>query len=79
MQDNAISRYPVPDLNNLPEDIKKTVLEVQEKVGFVPNVFLVLAHRPDELRAFLAYHDALIEKKQLNSGLNGNGGRCCLQ
>ena len=58
-----ISRYPVPDIEDLPEDIKKRVLAVQEKTGFVPNVFLVLAHRPDELRAFFAYHDALMEKE----------------
>ena len=58
-----ISRYPVPDIDNLPGDIKEKVLAVQEKVGFVPNVFLVLAHRPEELRAFFAYHDALMEKE----------------
>ncbi len=58
-----ISRYPVPDIDDLPEDIKERVLAVQEKTGFVPNVFLVLAHRPDELRAFFAYHDALMEKE----------------
>ena len=58
-----ISRYPVPDIGDLPEDIKEKVLEVQEKAGFVPNVFLVLAHRPDELRAFFAYHDALMERE----------------
>jgi len=57
-----ISRYPVPDIEDLPEDIKATVLAVQEKAGFVPNVFLALAHRPDEMRAFFAYHDALMEK-----------------
>jgi uncharacterized peroxidase-related enzyme len=58
-----ISRYPVPDLNDLPADIKEMVLAVQEKAGFVPNVFLALAHRPDELRAFFAYHDALMERE----------------
>lgn len=63
MGEKAIGRYPVPDLNDLPEDIKERVLEVQEKAGFVPNVFLVLAHRPDEFRAFFAYHDALMEKE----------------
>ncbi len=57
------SRYPVPDINELPEDIKEKILAVQEKAGFVPNVFLVLAHRPDEFRAFFAYHDALMEKE----------------
>jgi uncharacterized peroxidase-related enzyme len=55
-----ISRYPVPDLAALPEDLRARVLEVQEKAGFVPNVFLALAHRPDEFRAFFAYHDALL-------------------
>ncbi|MFM8767995.1 MAG: peroxidase-related enzyme, partial [Rubrivivax sp.] len=55
----TISRYPVPTLDNLPEDIRTRILEVQAKAGFVPNVFLALAHRPDEWRAFLAYHDAL--------------------
>jgi len=58
----AISRFPVPELNEMPEDIRERILAVQEKAGFVPNVFLVLAHRPDEFRAFFAYHDALMEK-----------------
>lgn len=57
-----ISRYPVPPLEALPEDIRARILAVQEKSGFVPNVFLTLAHRPDEFRAFFAYHDALMEK-----------------
>ena len=57
-----ISRWPVPDLNTLPEDIKARILEVQAKSGFVPNVFLALAHRPAEWRAFMAYHDALLVK-----------------
>ena len=57
-----ISRYPVPDLADLPEDMRTRILEVQEKAGFVPNVFLALAHRPDEWRAFMAYHDALLLK-----------------
>ena len=57
-----ISRYPVPEIADLPEDIRQRVLAVQEKAGFVPNVFLALAHRPDELRAFFAYHDALMLK-----------------
>jgi uncharacterized peroxidase-related enzyme len=56
----AISRFPVPALKDLPEDVRARILEVQEKAGFVPNVFLVLAHRPDEFRAFFAYHDALL-------------------
>ena len=58
-----ISRFPVPELKNLPEDIRARILAVQEKSGFVPNVFLALAHRPDEFRAFFAYHDALMEKE----------------
>ena len=57
-----ISRFPVPRIEELPEDIRARILSVQEKAGFVPNVFLVLAHRPDEFRAFFAYHDALMEK-----------------
>ena len=60
---HPISRFPVPELKDLPEDIRQRVLAVQEKSGFVPNVFLALAHRPDEFRAFFAYHDALMEKK----------------
>jgi uncharacterized peroxidase-related enzyme len=62
MDATAISRYPVPSLADLPEDIRARSLEVQEKAGFVPNVFLTLAHRPDEFRAFFAYHDALMLK-----------------
>jgi uncharacterized peroxidase-related enzyme len=58
----AISRFPVPDIASLPEDIRTRILAVQEKSGFVPNVFLTLAHRPDEFRAFFAYHDALMDK-----------------
>ncbi|HBP28544.1 MAG: peroxidase-related enzyme [Advenella sp.] len=58
----AISRFPVPELKDMPEDIRTRILEVQEKSGFIPNVFLTLAHRPDEFRAFFAYHDALMEK-----------------
>ena len=60
--DHPISRYPVPALADLPEDIRTKILEVQEKSGFVPNVFLAFAHRPDEFRAFFAYHDALMLK-----------------
>ncbi|MBU7573604.1 MAG: peroxidase-related enzyme [Hydrogenophaga sp.] len=59
-----MSRYPAPDINDLPEDIKAKVLEVQEKAGFVPNVFLALARRPAEWRAFFAYHDALMLKEE---------------
>ena len=59
---SAISRYPVPKLGDLPQDIRERIVAVQEKSGFVPNVFLAYAHRPDEFRAFFAYHDALMEK-----------------
>ena len=58
----TISRYPVPELKDLPEDLRTRILEVQDKAGFVPNVFLALAHRPAEWRAFMAYHDALLLK-----------------
>ncbi len=57
-----ISRYPVPDIKDLPEDMRARILDVQAKSGFVPNVFLALAHRPAEWRAFMAYHDALLVK-----------------
>lgn len=59
----SISRYPVPELDALPEDIRTRILKVQEKSGFIPNVFLMLAYRPDEFRAFMAYHDALMDKE----------------
>lgn len=59
---HPISRFPVPELNDLPDDIRTTILAVQEKSGFVPNVFITLAHRPAEFRAFFAYHDALMLK-----------------
>ena len=55
-----ISRYPVPELKDLPADLRERIQQVQDKAGFVPNVFLALAHRPAELRAFMAYHDALL-------------------
>lgn len=61
-QQAAVSRFPVPDLQDMPEDIRARIVAVQEKSGFIPNVFLTLAHRPDEFRAFFAYHDALMEK-----------------
>jgi uncharacterized peroxidase-related enzyme len=61
-----ISRFPVPELKNLPDDIREIILSVQEKAGFVPNVFLTLAHRPAEFRAFFAYHDALMLKETGN-------------
>ena len=63
-----ISRFPVPVLADMPDDIRQKILDVQAKAGFVPNVFLTLAHRPDEFRAFFAYHDALLLRE---SGLNG--------
>jgi uncharacterized peroxidase-related enzyme len=58
----AISRFTVPRLDELPDDVRARMLKVQEKSGFIPNVFLVLARRPDEFRAFFAYHDALMDK-----------------
>ena len=63
MTTTSISRYPVPKLEGLPEDIRARILEVQEKAGFVPNVFATLAHRPAEFRAFFAYHDALMDRE----------------
>jgi uncharacterized peroxidase-related enzyme len=60
----SANRYPTPELKDLPDDIKARVLEVQEKSGFVPNVFLALARRPAEWRAFFAYHDALMLKQE---------------
>ncbi len=62
MTEPPISRFPPPDLAGLPADIRERIAAVQEKSGFVPNVFLALARRPDEFRAFFAYHDALMEK-----------------
>jgi uncharacterized peroxidase-related enzyme len=64
---HPISRFPVPEIAGLPEDVRRQILQVQEKAGFVPNVFLTLAHRPDEFRAFFAYHDALLLRE---SGLS---------
>lgn len=63
MTELPISRFPVPELAELPEDIRQRIVEVQEKSGFVPNVFLALAWRPDEFRAFFTYHDALMDKE----------------
>lgn len=62
MSASPISRFPVPDVDKIDDDIKEKIVAVQEKVGFVPNVFRGLAHRPDELRAFMAYHEALMER-----------------
>lgn len=67
MSDAPISRFPVPELSEMPEDIRSRIVAVQEKSGFIPNVFLVLANRPEEFRAFFAHHDALMEK---DSGLS---------
>ena len=58
-----IGRFPIPEIQDLPDDIRERILAVQEKAGFVPNVFLVLAYRPDEFRSFFAYHDALMERE----------------
>ena len=58
-----VSRYPVPKLEDLPDDVRARIVGVQQKAGFVPNVFITLAHRPDEFRAFFAYHDALMLKE----------------
>ena len=63
MNPSPISRFPIPELSELPEDIRTRINEVNEKAGFIPNVFLALAHRPAEFRAFFAYHDALMEKQ----------------
>lgn len=67
-----MNRYPAPEIKDLPEDIRQRVLEVQEKAGFVPNVFLALARRPAEWRAFFAYHDALMTPETVgrDSGLS---------
>ena len=70
MDPKPISRFPVPELRDLPADIRERIEAVQQKTGFVPNVFLALAHRPAEWRAFVAYHDALMEKEP--------GGACTL-
>ena len=63
MNTQPVSRFPVPEIKELPQDMRERILAVQEKAGFVPNVFLALAHRPEEFRAFFAYHDALMEKE----------------
>ena len=69
MNDAPISRFPIPQLNDLPEDIRQRIEAVQDKAGFVPNIFLALAHRPAEFRAFFDYHDALMEKETPGLGL----------
>jgi uncharacterized peroxidase-related enzyme len=63
MSNQPISRFPVPELANMPRDVRQRIIEVQEKAGFIPNVFLALAWRPEEFRAFFAYHDTLMEKE----------------
>ena len=63
MQNKDISRFPIPDINKLPKDVKNHITSIQQKIGFVPNVFLTLSYRPEEFRAFMAYHDALMERK----------------
>lgn len=67
MSDQPVSRFPVPSLDELPDDIAEMIRSVQERSGFIPNVFLTLAHRPAEFRAFFAYHDALMDS---NEGLS---------
>lgn len=64
MSDPPISRFPVVDLDSLPADVREPITAIAEKSGFVPNVFIALAHRPEELRAFMAYHDALMDKSE---------------
>jgi len=63
MSNPPISRFPIPDLADLPDDIREQIEAVQEKTGFIPNVFLALAHRPDEWRGFFAMHDAVMLRK----------------
>ena len=63
MKNDRVSLFPLPDINTLPDDLKNKILEVQDKSGFIPNVFLALAHRPEEFRAFFSYHDTLMNKE----------------
>jgi len=63
MKNDRVSLFPLPDINTLPDDLKKKILDIQDKSGFIPNVFLALAHRPEEFRAFFSYHDALMNKE----------------
>ena len=63
MENSNISRFPIPDLADLPKDIREHIFRIQEKIGFIPNVFLALAHRPEEFRAFFSYHDSLMNKE----------------
>lgn len=64
MTNIPISRFPIAEITDLPDDIRQRILAVQEKAGFIPNIFLALAHRPDEFRAFFIYHDALMDKTE---------------
>lgn len=64
MSETPISRFPIPELDEMPDDLRERIEAVQEKAGFIPNVFLALAHRPDEWRAFFAHHDALMDKDE---------------
>ncbi len=64
MAEHRISRFPVPELADLPDDIRERIEDVAERSGFIPNVFLALAHRPEEFRAFMAYHDTLMDKSE---------------
>jgi uncharacterized peroxidase-related enzyme len=64
MSEHPISRFPIPELAEMPDDIREMIEAVQEKSGFIPNVFLALAHRPAEFRAFFAAHDALMDKSE---------------
>ncbi|MFQ5522872.1 MAG: peroxidase-related enzyme [Acidimicrobiia bacterium] len=63
MSERPISRYPVPEIDDLPDDLKEVARAVEERTGFLPNVFLALARRPDEMRAFLDYHNALMDRE----------------
>jgi len=63
MSSQAISRFPIPEFEDMPQDIQQRFTEVQEKAGFIPNIFLTLARRPEEFRAFFAYHDSLMDKE----------------
>ncbi len=63
LNNKPVSRFPIPDLAELPDDIRQSIVEVEKKAGFIPNIFLALAHRPAEFRAFFAYHDAIMEKE----------------
>ena len=62
--DDKICRFPIPEISNLPEDIRKEILKIQEKMGFVPNVFLILSRRPEEFRAFFAFNRTLMEEER---------------